>query len=168
MSQPTSRSDSGYAAPAHTQAKQGELSLRSENSASVEPERDRPTGGPRARRAVTGVHPFVFQLGLGAVVWFLSVTWLDFAWGRHIDFSLVVVTGFFFFFFALLLLASTLIAKDPRWRQPKMSITDFLRNDVATNTGKMCGRDALIEFALVPVAVAVAATLIGLPWLFLH
>ena len=120
------------------------------------------------RRAVTGVHPFVFKLGLGAVVWFLSVAWLDFAWGRHVDFSLVVVTGFFFIFFALLVIASTLIAKDPRWSQPKVSITDFLRSDVATSTGKMRGRDALIEVALVPVALALAATLIGLPWLFLR
>jgi hypothetical protein len=167
MSQLTPRCDSKYASSAGTPAREGnyfqsaKAVLRSRTS-------ETDTKGDGMRRAVTGVHPFVFQLGLGAVVWFLSVAWLDFAWGRHVDFSLVVVTGVFFIFFSLLLLASSLIAKDPRWSQSKMTITDFIRNDVATSTGKMRGRDALIEVALVPVALAVAATLVGLPWLFLH
>lgn len=41
---------------------------------------------------------------------------------------------------------------------------EFLASKVALATGEESGRDVLIEIALVPVALAFAATLIGLAW----
>jgi len=60
------------------------------------------------------------------------------------------------------------IVKDPRWLQHRVNFQKFLRSDVPTYTGKMRGRDALIEITLIPVALAFAATIIGLAWLYLQ
>jgi hypothetical protein len=109
MSDRTMRSDLGHANPSWTKVSQGDLSWGQESSASANHEPTRPPKVPQGDRpATTTVHPVVIELGLGAVVWFLAVAWLDFAWGRHVDFDLVVVTGFFFVFFMVLLLASSL------------------------------------------------------------
>jgi hypothetical protein len=53
---------------------------------------------------------------------------------------------------------------DPRWPARQTSLHEFLDSDVGIESGTMRGRDVLIEIALVPVALAFAATLIGLAW----
>jgi hypothetical protein len=116
---------------------------------------------PSPRRQ-TGVHPVVVEIAIGATVWFLLVTWLSFAEGRGIDRDLVVVTLFFVMFFALFLLTASFAAHDPRWHLRNTSFREFLRSDVGTATGTMRGRDVLLEIALVPVSLALAATVIGL------
>jgi hypothetical protein len=86
----------------------------------------------------SGVHPVAIEIGLGAALWFLAVVWLAFAWGPEFDFQLTVVTGFFVIFFGLVLLtASYAVGDDPRGRQPKASFTQFLRDDVPIDSGKM-------------------------------
>jgi hypothetical protein len=45
-----------------------------------------------------------------------------------------------------------------------MRLREFLRSKVAIGSSTMSGRDVLIETALIPVALAFAATLIGLAW----
>jgi hypothetical protein len=45
-----------------------------------------------------------------------------------------------------------------------MSFREFLSSDVGIGSGTMSGRDVLLEVALIPVALAFAATLIGLAW----
>jgi hypothetical protein len=123
---------------------------------------------PIARHVTTGVHPVVFEVGLGGAVWFIAVSWLYFAWGRHVDLALAVATGFFIMFFTLFLIMAAGIIKDPRWLQHRVNFRKFLRSDVPTYTATMRGRDALIEITLIPVALAFAATIIGLAWLYLQ
>jgi hypothetical protein len=119
--------------------------------------------------ATTSVHPAVIQVSLAGVIWFLAVTWLYFAWGPHVDLDLAVVTGFFVMFFTLFLQLTSAAIKDPRWFQQRASFRKFLQSKVPTYTGEMRGRDALIEITLVPVSLALAATLIGLvAWMSLH
>jgi hypothetical protein len=43
-------------------------------------------------------------------------------------------------------------------------LREFLGSQVKIGSGTMSGRDVLIETALIPVALAFAATLIGLAW----
>ena len=45
-----------------------------------------------------------------------------------------------------------------------MSFRKFLGSDVRIGSGTMRGRDVLIQIATIPVALALAATLIGLAW----
>lgn len=124
--------------------------------------------GPRATRGNAEVHPGVFKLVIVAAVWFLAVSWLYFAWGTEVDLDLAVATGFFIMFFALFLMMSTGILKDTRQSEQRTSFRKFLRSKVATYTGERRGADVLIEITLIPVSLAVAATMIGLAWVYLH
>ncbi len=131
---------------------------------------DTPRNAPhrRAARRETSVHPIVVEIVIAAAVWFIAVTWLDFARGSGVDLDLAIVTLFFVIFFALFLLTATYGRDDPRWRLPATSFRAFLRARIGTATGPLRGRDVLLEIALVPVALAFAATLIGLVWVMLH
>ena len=116
----------------------------------------------------TGVHTAVAEIAIGAALWFIVMSWLDFAHGGEIDYLLVIVTLFFVMFFTLFLLTASYSLHDPRWPLRDTSFREFLRAKVGTATGTMRGRDVLIEIALVPVSLALAATVIGLVWSALH
>ena len=111
-----------------------------------------------------GVHPIVIQITIGAVLCFLAVTWIDFGGGRETDFLLVIVVLFFAFFFGLFLLTASYTLGDERWPVQDTSLQRFLTSDVRIGSETMRGRAVLIEIALLPVTLALAATLIGLAW----
>jgi hypothetical protein len=127
-----------------------------------------PEGEPGLSKPQTGVHPAAIGIALAAALWFIAVTWVSFARGAEVDWDLVVVTLFFVFFFGLFLFTASYGLKDPRWRQRDTSFREFLRSEVGTATGPMSGRDVLLEIAVMPVALALAATLIGLIWIVMH
>jgi len=119
---------------------------------------------PRRRRT-TGVHPVAIEIGLLAMLWFIVVSWLCFAWGGGVDFDLAIITLFCAIFFTLFLSQASRAAHDQRWRLRQESFRSFLRDDnVAIDRGTMRGRDVLIEVTLIPVTLAFGATLIGLAW----
>jgi hypothetical protein len=113
----------------------------------------------------TSVHPFVVEFAIGAALWFVAIVWLAFAKGVETDFTLVVVTLFFAFFFGLFLLTASYGRHDPRWEQPHTNFRTFLVSKVGTATGNMNGRDVMIEITMLPLALALAATLIGIVWM---
>jgi hypothetical protein len=120
--------------------------------------------GDRSEPVEAGVHPIVVKIVLAAVLWFLAVTWLAFAGGGGVNIDLTVVTLFFAIFFTLFLLLASFSVADPRWPTRDTSLREFLTSKVGLATGEESGRDVLIEIALVPVVLALAATLIGLAW----
>jgi hypothetical protein len=113
----------------------------------------------------TGIHPIVFEIAIGAVLWFIAVAWTAFAGSGGIDLDLTIVTLFCAIFVALFLLVASFTAGDQRWPTQQKSFSAFLDSDVAIGGETMRGRDVLIEIALVPVVLAFAATLIGLAWM---
>ena len=117
---------------------------------------------------LTGVHPAVIKIALSAVAWFLAVAWLDFSGGPEVDLVLAVVTGLFIMFFTLFLLTASMVINDPRWKQPKARFSEFLNDKVPIDGSTMRGRDVLVHVALLPVCLAIAATLIGLVWSTVH
>lgn len=123
---------------------------------------------PGLRRPQTGVHPATIGVGLAAALWFIAVTWVSFARGTEVDWDLVVVTLFFIFFFGLFLFTATYALKDARWRQRDTSFREFLKSEVGTATGPMSGRDVMLEIAVMPLSLALAATLIGVIWIAIH
>jgi hypothetical protein len=112
----------------------------------------------------TGIHPIVFEIAIGAVLWFIAVVWTAFAGTGGIDFYLAIVTLFCAMFVSLFVLVASLTRGDQRWPARQTSFSAFLDSDVAIGGETMRGRDVLIEIALVPVVLAFAATLIGLAW----
>lgn len=127
-----------------------------------------PTGEPEASSAegaeATEVGVPIAVAALAAALWFIAMVWIAFAAGPEIDYLLVIVTLFFMMFFTLFLLLASDSVKDPRWPSRTMRLREFLRSKVAIGSSTMSGRDVLIETALIPVALAFAATLIGLAW----
>jgi hypothetical protein len=111
-----------------------------------------------------GVHPIAIKIAVGAAMWFVVTSWLAFAWGPEIDYLLVIVTLFFAIFFTLFLLTASFSVHDARWPVRRTSFHDFLNSDIRIGRGTMRGREVLIEIALIPVALAFGATLIGLAW----
>jgi hypothetical protein len=111
-----------------------------------------------------GVHPIVVKIAIAAVLWFLAVTWFAFAGRGGVNWDLTVVSLFFAIFFTLFLLLASFSVADPRWPTRSASLREFMTSRVGLATGEESGRDVLIEIALVPVALAFAATLIGLAW----
>jgi hypothetical protein len=119
---------------------------------------------PDPSKAQTSVHPAVIEIALAAALWFIAVTWVSFAGAGGIDWILVVVTLFFAFFFALFLFTASYGLKDARWRQRNTTLREFLDSEVGTATGPVSGREVLLEIAVMPVSLALAATVIGLIW----
>jgi hypothetical protein len=130
--------------------------------------RERDISRPIRGAQETAVHPVVGEIAIGAVVWFIAVTWLAFARGPEVDYLLVIVTLFFVMFFTLFLLTASYGWKDPRWHVPETNFAQFLQSDVRTASGTMRGRNVLIEIATLPVSLAVGAMLIGLAWAGVH
>jgi hypothetical protein len=77
------------------------------------------------------------------------------------------MTLFFVIYFTLFLLTASYSLHDKRWPVRDTSFREFLNSTVGTATGDERGRDVLIEVALVPVSLALAATLIGIVRAFL-
>jgi hypothetical protein len=127
-----------------------------------------PTPPPRpASRepAQTSVHPVVIELAIGAALWFVAIVWIAFAKGVETDFALAIVSLFFVFFFGLFMLTASYALHDPRWELPSTTFREFLTSRVSTETGTMRGRDVLIEIMVLPLSLALAATLIGIAWM---
>jgi hypothetical protein len=128
------------------------------------PEEPQSESQPHQTAAETGVHPIVIKIAAGAAVWFVVTSWLAFAWGPEIDYLLAIVTLFFVIFFTLFLLTASFSVHDARWPVRRTSFREFLSSNIRIGRGTMSGREVLIEIALIPVALAFGATLIGLAW----
>ena len=102
-----------------------------------------------------GVYLAVF----GAYLWMFGTAWADFAAPGGTDLDLMMVTILAVVFFgipvALYHTARTRLVS----ARPPMSA--FLNSQVDTFTGPMPARQAWVEIMLIPLALAVAATLIG-------
>jgi len=120
---------------------------------------------PFSLKAQTSVHPVAIEIALAAALWFIAVTWVSFARGAEVDWDLVVVTLFFVFFFALFLFTASYGLKDPRWHQRDTNFREFLDSEVGTATGPMRGREVLLEIVIIPISLALAATVIGVIWI---
>lgn len=127
-------------------------------------EQTQQTSQPQPTAAETGVHPLVIKIAVGAAVWFVVTSWLAFAWDSEIDYLLVIVTLFFAIFFTLFLLTASFSVHDARWPVRHTSFREFLKSNIRIGRGTMSGREVLFEIALIPVALAFGATLIGLAW----
>jgi len=67
-------------------------------------------------------------------------------------------------FFTLFLLTASFSGHDARWPVCDTSGRQFLKSNIRIGRGTMSGREVLLEIALIPVALAFGATLVGLAW----
>jgi hypothetical protein len=102
----------------------------------------------------------VYKTVLAGFVWMLLAAWVAFGTAREADFTLGFASLLFFVFFAILVFLS--VTARHHMTAPEKQLSDFLHSDVDTATGPLTGRAAWIEIAVIPVSLALAATLIGM------
>jgi len=101
----------------------------------------------------------VYQSILLGFACMLAVAWLAFGGATSTDLDLGVVTVLCLIFLMLPVLMHRLAAARAETRQPDLK--GFLSAGFETATGRLPAREAWLQVALIPVALAIAAALIG-------
>ena len=95
----------------------------------------------------------------GAFAWMLGAAWLAFGTNAGTDLDLAMVTVLALVFLGIPTIMHHTAAT--RYRSVPKPIAGFLSSQVDTATGWMPARQAWLEVMLIPLALALAATLIG-------
>jgi len=106
----------------------------------------------------------VYITVVAAFAWMLMMAWLAFSSSDGIDLDLGIATGL-----ALMFLGVPLAIHHTAthlMHRAGMSVRTFLSTPFDTYTGQMSPRQAWLEVAMIPISLAIAATLIGLVFLF--
>jgi hypothetical protein len=120
-----------------------------------------PTARPMPGSEFPGV---VYASVIGAFAWMITTAWLAFAAPDDTDLDLTMVTVLAIVFFIIPLAMHHSAVK--RCAPAHLRTSDFLKSQVDTATGPMPARQAWLEVMLIPVALAIAATLIGGVYVF--
>jgi hypothetical protein len=119
---------------------------------------------PEPGRPVVGVHRGAIEIALAASVWFVAAMVVLFATNNALaNLVLAVVAGFALMFFTVTLKLASKAARQERWADTvRTTLSDFVHDNVALETGLIGGREALIEITMLPITLAIGATIIGI------
>lgn len=106
----------------------------------------------------------VYRSVAAAFAWMILTAWIAFGIGREADFALAAASVLIFIFLALPLLIYITASHHTAAKQE--TLNHFLHSEVDTATGPLPGKDVWIEIAVIPVALALAATLLGIVYAF--
>ncbi len=106
----------------------------------------------------------VYRSVLAAFAWMLAAAWIAFGSGREASFALAASTLLFVVFLVLPVLIYVTASHHTKTRRE--TLDHFLHSNIDTATGPLTGRAAWIEIAVIPVSLALAATLIGAVYIF--
>lgn len=109
----------------------------------------------------TNIHPVAVATPLAAAAWFILVSWAAFA-GGETSLILAVITFLALIFFGLLVGGAAMARDMTPDRAHRRSFREFLEGDVDIATGHVSGREALLQIAAMPVALALGSTAIAL------
>ncbi|MGN6096036.1 MAG: hypothetical protein ACTHP8_07330 [Bosea sp. (in: a-proteobacteria)] len=131
----------------------------------------RPILGPAARGSkpiprrnllpATGVHPAAIGIALAGYAWLIVLAWAAFAGGPS-SLLLVIVTTISVMFFGLLVGGGAYSRNMTPERETERSFAEFLAGEVDIATGRVSGKDALLQILALPIAAAVGGTVIVL------
>jgi hypothetical protein len=131
----------------------------------------RPTAGPSSSdsreppRSGYGSVPgaelpsFVYVSVLVAFAWVMLASWLAFARAGYAPLAIgvAIVLGIVFFALPVIVHHVAVVHSRPK-REP---VHEFLSAPVETETGRLSGASAWLQVLIIPLALALAATLIG-------
>jgi len=109
---------------------------------------------------------FVYVSVLAAFGWIMLASWLAFARDMDAALALGIAIVLAVVFFALPVIIHHVAVT--RTRSKPISTHDFLSAPVDTATGPLRGSSAWLQVLLIPLALALAATLIGAAFLLVH
>ena len=101
-----------------------------------------------------------------AFAWMMIAAWLAFGGTSGTDLDLAVATVLFIVFLALPIITHRTTA-NRRGHDRRPTPQSFRSSQVDIATGTLSGREAWLEVLLIPIALALAATLIGGAYVFL-
>ena len=101
----------------------------------------------------------VYQSILAAYAWVLIAAWLAFGGTGSVDLDLAVGTALAMVFFSIPIILYK--SADLRSWVPKLGLDRFLSSRFDTATGSLSGGEAWAQILLMPLVLAIAATLIG-------
>jgi hypothetical protein len=110
--------------------------------------------------------PAVYRTIVFAFAWMMLAAWLAFGGATGTDLDLAVATVLFVVFLALPIIMHR-TAANRQGHEPKPAPQRFRSSQVEIATGTLSGREAWLEVLLIPIALALAATLIGGAYVFL-
>jgi hypothetical protein len=105
------------------------------------------------------VHPVVIGIAMFAALWFAFAAWVGFAGDKEAAFVIVVVIFISAMFLGLLAGGGWYSRNMTAERRATRSFGDFLNGVVEIETGKISGREALVQIAVGPVLLAIGGTL---------
>jgi len=108
----------------------------------------------------------VYRSIVMAFAWMMVAAWLAFGGTSGTDLDLTVATVLFVVFLALPIIMHR-TAANRQGHEPQWAPQRFLSSQVEIATGTISGREAWLEVLLIPIALALAATLIGAAYVFL-
>ena len=101
-----------------------------------------------------------------AFAWMMVAAWLAFGGTSGTDLDLAVATVLFVIFLALPIIMHR-TAANRVGHEPQLAAQRFWSSQVNIATGTLSGREAWLEVLMIPIALALAATLIGGAYVFL-
>jgi hypothetical protein len=109
---------------------------------------------------------FVYVSILAVSAWMLIAIWAAFGGREHTAFLLVIVT-FFAVLFSVLFSFPAIVgrARQRKAREQEQGVDEFLATPVDTATERLSGAQAWIQILIVPVSLAIAATMFGIVYL---
>jgi hypothetical protein len=130
---------------------------------------------PEAPRSGYGSVPgaelptFVYVSVLIAFAWVMLASWLAFASDADAQLALgiAIVLGIVFFALPIIVHHVALAHSRPE-RHERETMRDFLSAPVETATGPLRGASAWLQVLIIPLALALAATLIGATSILVH
>lgn len=111
------------------------------------------------------IHPTAIRIAMIAVVWFVIAMALFFGRSLSTDYIMAVMIGFSVMFFGLTLKIAVRASHQRRWADKPVSFDRFVHDDVAIESGKIPGAEALVELLTLPITLAIGATVIGIVFL---
>lgn len=107
----------------------------------------------------TVMHPHVYRIALACWICLLAVFWATFWVSSNALFQVVIGTVYAVIFFGVPYEMSRIY---PGKRSPEKSIWQFMEQPFRTRTGTMRGYEALLQVILVPVALTLGGSVIGM------
>jgi hypothetical protein len=108
------------------------------------------------------MHPLAIRIATVAAAWFVIAMAISFSGGIETDYLMWVTIVFGIIFFGLTLGIAGRAAREPRWGGRPASFRDFVRGQVAIQTGRVTGSEAMVQLLTLPIVLALGATAIGL------
>jgi len=103
-----------------------------------------------------------------AVAWFLISMAISFADTGQTAYLMVIVTGFAVIFFGLTVGLGMRASNSRRLLESPATFRRFVRGKVSVYSGRISGREAMLQLTVLPVTLALGGMAIGLVYLFMR